>query len=438
MNIVALTWPIFIETLLRSVLGITDIFMLSGYSDLAVSAVGVVSQIIFFIMVISIMVSSGTGILIAQYNGAHQHLKSSQVGLASLILGLGVGLMLSLMIYLSSETIIALFALESDVAIMSNQYLSVTGLFTFNLTFSVVLTTILRSYGYARSPMVINFIAGIVNVIGNYIALYQPFGLPVYGITGVAIATVVSQIIATLLLFLVIRQTDIQFHYRQWRHIPNDVYRKILKIGVMNGGEILSYNLAQIALIYIVVQLGTASLAAYTYAQNITRVTFTFALALGQATQIQTSYFVGKQWLDEIFSRVQKYYLLGVTTSVLAIVVVVLARQPIIALFTEDPEIAALLASLLIGSLLIEAGRVGNLIFISALKGAGDINYTVKMGILIMWGVSVTLGYLLGLHWGLGVLGVWVAIAADEWVRSLTMFARWRSMHWKRYSLVSS
>ncbi|WP_413701996.1 hypothetical protein ACLKMH_10995 [Psychromonas sp. KJ10-10] len=47
MNIVTLTWPIFIEVLLRTALSTTDVFMLSGYSDLAVSAVGVVSQISF-------------------------------------------------------------------------------------------------------------------------------------------------------------------------------------------------------------------------------------------------------------------------------------------------------------------------------------------------------------------------------------------------------
>lgn len=438
MNIVALTWPIFIETLLRSALGVTDVFMLSGYSDLAVSAVGVVSQIIFFLIVISIMVSSGTGILIAQYNGAQQTEQSGQVGLASMILGLSVGIMLSFLMFFGSESIVGVFGLEPDVAKMGVDYFVISGVFTFNLTFSVILTTILRSHGYSRSPMVINLIAGILNIIGNYIALYQPFGLPVYGITGVAIATVFSQVVTTILLIFVLRSTDIQFPFKAWRTIPASIYRQILKIGVMNGGEILSYNLSQIALVYIVVQLGTASLAAYTYAQNITRVTFTFALALGQATQIQTSYFVGKQWLDDIFARVHKYYFVGVVTSITAIGIVILVREPIIRLFTQDPHIASLLATLLIASLLIESGRVGNLIFISALKGAGDVNYTVKMGILIMWGVSVTLGYLLGLHWEVGVLGVWLAIAADEWVRSSIMFIRWRSMHWKRYSLVSS
>lgn len=66
MNIIALTWPIFIETLLRTAINTSDVFMLSSYSDHAVSAVGVISQISFFLIVVSSMVSSGTGILISQ------------------------------------------------------------------------------------------------------------------------------------------------------------------------------------------------------------------------------------------------------------------------------------------------------------------------------------------------------------------------------------
>lgn len=69
MSIVALAWPILIEILLRTALGTSDVFMLSGYSDKAVSAVGVITQITFFLIIVSTFVSSGTGILIARYNG---------------------------------------------------------------------------------------------------------------------------------------------------------------------------------------------------------------------------------------------------------------------------------------------------------------------------------------------------------------------------------
>jgi Na+-driven multidrug efflux pump len=232
-----------------------------------------------------------------------------------------------------------------------------------------------------------------------------------------------------------VRAKKVELPFAAWRDIPRQLYKKIMKIGVMNAGEVLSYNMAQMAIVYFVVQMGTASLAAFTYTQNITRVSFAFALALGQAGQIQTSYFIGKGWVDDILHRVQKYYLVGLAASISIVVSLFIFRYPLIDLFTQDPEIVALVALLIGGSIFVESGRVSNLIFIAALKGAGDIKFPVQMGILSMWGVAVMFAYLLGIHWGYGILGAWIAIGMDEWLRGIVMIRRWRSKVWTRFAL---
>ncbi|MGF1719957.1 MATE family efflux transporter [Vibrio kyushuensis] len=435
MSIVALTWPIFVEILLRTALNTSDVFMLSGYSDKAVSAVGVIGQISFFLIIVSSMVSSGTGILIAQYNGSSRAQDASYVGIASVILSVILGIALSVIAILGAHYFLPLYGLEAQVEQYGYEYLVISGAMTFNLTIGIVLATILRSHGYSRSPMVINLIAGAINVIGNYIALYQPFGIPVYGVEGVAIATVISQVIATGMLWVVLKKKDIELPFHQYKQIPNEIYRKIIKIGGMNAGEVLSYNMAQMAIVYFVVQMGTSSLAAFTYAQNIARIAFAFSLALGQATQIQTGYYVGKGWTDEILTRVQKYFVVGFLASTSLMVAIYFVRFELIHLFTHEPEIVVITASLLTGSILLEAGRVFNLIFISALKATGDIKFPVQMGILSMWGIGVAMSYLFGVHWGYGVLGAWMAIALDEWFRGLIMARRWRKKEWVKFSL---
>lgn len=437
MSIVALTWPIFIEILLRTALSTSDVFMLSSYSDLAVSAVGVISQISFFLIIISMMVSSGTGILIAQYNGANKLNKSSEVGVASVVLAMCVGAFLSLTAFLGASSFIELYGLDQQVAEFGYQYLIITGSLTLFVTIGIVLATILRSHGYSRSPMVINLIAGVLNLVGNYVALYQPFGLLVYGVQGVAIATVTGQIIGTLLLCWDIKRKGIELPFRHWKDIPSSVYKKIINIGSMNAGEMLSYNMAQMTIVYFVVQMGTSSLAAYTYAQNIARLSFAFSLAIGQASQIQTSYFIGKGWIDSILIRVQKYFAVAFLVSTMIASSVYLMRFDLISLFTDHPEITLLTAGLIGGSIILEAGRVFNLVFISSLKGAGDIKFPVQMGILSMWGLGVGFSYVFGLHFGYGVLGAWMAIALDEWFRGLIMARRWRSKAWTKFELTS-
>ncbi|HAS8152259.1 MATE family efflux transporter [Vibrio vulnificus] len=435
MSIVTLAWPILVEILLRTALGTSDVFMLSGYSDKAVSAVGVITQLTFFLIIVSTFVSSGTGILIAQYNGAGRDQDATHVGVASIALSSVIGVILSVLAVLGATHLLPYYGLEAQVEQYAQEYLLISGAMTFNVTIGIVFTTILRSHGYSRSPMTVNLISGVLNIIGNYIALYQPFGLPVYGVQGVAIATVASQLIGTTILGVLLWRSSIDLPMRSLAQVPSVVYKKILKIGGMNAGEVLSYNMAQITIVYFVVQMGTSSLAAFTYAQNIARFSFAFALAIGQATQIQTGYYIGKGWIESITKRVQIYFLVGFASSVTVASTIYFMRDAILTLFTQQPEILMLAGSLVMGSIVLEAGRVFNLIFISALKGAGDIKFPVQMGILSMWGLGVVFSYLLGIHWGYGVFGAWMAIALDEWFRGLIMARRWRSQVWTRYKL---
>ncbi|EKO3829376.1 MATE family efflux transporter [Vibrio harveyi] len=435
MSIVALAWPILVEILLRTALGTSDVFMLSGYSDKAVSAVGVITQLTFFLIIVSTFVSSGTGILIAQYNGAGREKDSVDVGVASVALSVIVGAFLSVLAVIGAVFFLPYYGLEAQVELYAREYLLISGAMTFNVTIGIVFTTILRSHGYSRSPMVVNLISGVFNIIGNYIALYQPFGLPVYGVEGVAVATVVSQVIGTLLLGVILKRSSIELPMSKLKQVPKEVYKKILKIGGMNAGEVLSYNMAQICIVYFVVQMGTSSLAAFTYAQNIARFSFAFALAIGQAAQIQTGYYIGKGWVTSILKRVQIYFLIGFAASTGATCLIYLFHEEILSVFTDQPEILALAGALVMGSIVLEAGRVFNLIFISALKGAGDIKFPVQMGILSMWGLGVVFSYIFGIHMGYGVIGAWMAIALDEWVRGIIMARRWRSQVWTKFKV---
>ena len=98
--------------------------------------------------------------------------------------------------------------------------------------------------------------------------------------------------------------------------------------------------------------------------------------------------------------------------------------------FTSDASIATLGATLLWWTVLLEPGRTFNLVVINGLRAAGDARFPFLAGVgsmaLVLAGGSGWLG--LGLGWGL--VGVWVAYAADEWLRGLIMGWRWASLKW--------
>ena len=76
-------------------------------------------------------------------------------------------------------------------------------------------------------------------------------------------------------------------------------------------------------------------------------------------------------------------------------------------------------------SLLLEPGRTFNIVVINSLRATGDARFPLLMGLISMWGIAIPLAWFLGLHLGWGLVGIWLAIAADEWTRGLSMYWRW-------------
>ncbi len=118
------------------------------------------------------MVSSGTGILIAQYNGASRT-KRALMGVASIILAIVTGMLLSIIAVLGAEYFIPLYQLEAQVEQYAQEYLFISGT---HLQCNDRCGSSPRFYVamVIRTSMVINLIAGVINVFGNYCALYQP------------------------------------------------------------------------------------------------------------------------------------------------------------------------------------------------------------------------------------------------------------------------
>ena len=87
-------------------------------------------------------------------------------------------------------------------------------------------------------------------------------------------------------------------------------------------------------------------------------------------------------------------------------------------------------ALILVIELLLQPARTGNLVIISALRASGDSVFPVMIGIKIMWGVLVPLAYALGIVMEFGLVGIWIAMLIDEWIRACLMFFRWKNKRW--------
>ena len=438
-SIVQLIWPLLVENLLRTSLMSVDTLMLSHYSDKAVAAMSLISQIAFFILLVYMMISVGASILLAQILGAGRRHEAELIGVASLVLMLGLALTLSVITFFLAKPVIGLFHVEPVVAQYAQQFLQIYGGLSTFMALNIAQASIIRVWGYPRAPMWVNTGCLLLTVGGNALCLFGLFGFPVLGIVGVASSTVFSQVVACFVFHWIIkRKTNINLRLPDVKRIPGSVYRSMLKVGVPTVGENLSYNVSQIAILTMVAQMGTMALTAYGIVISLLRYVFMPGVSIGSGTQLKVGYLVGAGRHDEATHRVYRYFGVGVLISLVLVTPVVFWRQPILGVFTQNGPLLSLAASVLFVALIHEPARNFNTIIIPALKGAGDIRFPAYVGVVSMWGIGVFGAWILGLKVGLGLVGVWIAMAADEWIRGLIMFWRWRSGAWKLCSLVSS
>lgn len=435
-GLLALVWPIFLEQLLQMLMGSIDTIMLSQVSDEAVAAVGVATQVYTLATFLFGFVATGASVLIVQAIGAKRHSQVGEVSVAALSLNLLVSVAISGVLAVFAEPLLRLFKLSEELIKYGVPYLAIVGASSFLTSLIVTIGVIMRGHGFVREAMVASVIMNIFNVIGNYVALFEPFGLPVFGTEGVAIATVISRFIGLVMLFILFykRLPDL-LPYQNGIRCTRQYALPILRIGIPSAGEYISYNASQVVITSFVAILGTAALATKIYTQNLTMFIFLFSVSIGQATQILVGRLIGAQQSEDAYRTCLKSLKISLVITFGVSVIMFTFAQSLLGLFTNDPLVLETGRTLMLLTLLLEAGRTFNIVLIGSLNAAGDVRFPVVVGIISMWGLSVPLSYVFGISLGFGLAGIWWAFIIDEWLRGLLMLWRWRSRSWQRIEL---
>jgi putative MATE family efflux protein len=302
----------------------------------------------------------------------------------------------------------------------------------------LTVSAVLKSHGYTRDTMYITIGMNIINVIGNYLCIFGPFGLPVLGVPGVAGVTVVVRFIAlTVMSILLFRKVKLPLARDIFRPVKQHVVG-LLKIGVPSAGENLSYNISQLVVTSFIAMIGTTALVTRIYSMNVMYYIMLLSIAVGQGTQILVARMIGAGEIHQAYRRGLNSLYIGMISSFVMAIVFNLIGKPLLGLFTDDPSIISLGMKLLMLSLILEPGRAFNIILISSLRAVGDVQFPVYMAILSMWGICVPVSYLLGIHYGMGLIGVFIGFILDEWVRGLCMLWRWRRRGWQNNATIQA
>lgn len=435
----SLTWPIFFEFVLRMLLSNVNVIMLSGYSDKAVAAVGVSAQITNMILTLFMVTSTGTGIIISQYLGAGDRQTAKRAINLSVFINLLFGIFMSILLVLLARPILELMNLSGEILDYGSQYLHIVGGALFLQALITTISVVARNFGKPKFALYVAFIINILNIAGSYTVLYRPFGLPSYGIAGVAVSLVTSTFIGLLLmLWYLYRRLDLRLSLKELFPFPAKLFTQVLKIGIPSATESIFFTATQTIATTIATIIGAEALAARIYLQNIIPFVYILAVSIGMATQVIVGHLVGAGKTDEANRESMKSLKYGIISNTSTSLLLLLLRIPIISLYTKDAAIIKIAALILTIDICVEIGRSFNNILAGALRGAGDAGYTMKMAVISMGIIDIPLCYILGIWLKLGLVGIWIAFALDEWYRGIMFYRRWKSNKWKQKGIVGN
>jgi MATE family multidrug resistance protein len=410
----ALAFPIIVGQVSQMLMGLTDSVMIgrTGTVPLAASAFGGNIFNVFYILGIGLMMP--VAVFVARARGASRPMDCAEYLRHGVALAFGFGLLETVVLMVLSVKL-GWFRQPPEV-------LAVVNPFFVLISFSIVPALVylaLRQFAEAMGrpwvPMFIMLGSVGLNAGLNWIFIYGHLGAPALGLTGAGIATLLSRIIGTLVLFTWLR-LDLELKRAlpsRWRlSLSGKHLHEMLHLGLPAAGGLLFESGAFAAAGVMMGWLGTVPLAAHQIAISCASMTFMFALGLSIAVGMRVSAALGAGEHARLRPIGFSALGLGVMLALVFTGVFLLAGRMVAEGFVRDPAVVTLAAQLLVVAGIFQLVDGAQVIGSAALRGLGDVKIPALLTFVAYWVVAIPGGYLFGVRGGFGAMGIWGALAA--------------------------
>ena len=435
-GILSLSWPLIITFGIGVFQPMMDSWFLSRTSESAAAGVGALMPILGTIFM-AIQASSQAGASIAsQFMGAnansHARTTITMVILGSILLGFSM----TLLVLPSSHWIVGAMGLSGDTAKFGVEFLQVVCFgFLFRAS-QTTLTALIATHGLTIWNLIGNAITIVFNILLNIVFLEGLFGIPQMHVKGVALATALSWAFSSLVLWLVlrykIRHKTKMTEVKRSRAILGDWIR----IGLPAAAEPVSFQLFQVFITAMTVHLGTLAVTAKVFSANFAMFAIILGVGLGNGNQILVAHLVGAHDYKKSNRRTFQSLFASSSAGFVVALIVALCGPHLMRLYTDNPDVIALGSACLWCDVILQPFKSANVILTGSLRAAGDSKFPAIVGSLMMWTLGAGTALFLAFVLDLGLIGLWLGMASDEFYRSCANLWRWKSGRWKAATVI--
>lgn len=440
-----LSLPVILANGLQSLTNITNLYFAGKLGPVEIAAIGMSNSVNMLILVAFMSITAASMALAAQAKGSRNEHDLSRVAHQSISLGVIMWLVLGTLGILFAEPILSFLNSGGDpLAVeLGTQYLQIMFAGIIFMVLNLTVSSLMQGAGDTVTPLWIAVGMNIINVFLNYAFIFGFGPIPAMGVPGAALGTVLSRGIAAAAGIVIMYSGHNVVRLGLGSYRPNmAAFREILSIGIPSGLQGIVRNTSQLLVIRIVTATaaGTLGASALSVGLQVESLAFMPGLAISIAATSVVGQALGAWNKREARLRGDASILLGMLVmSLIAIPLAIWAPQ-VMRLF--DPTANEILHAAGTSYIRINAAVLPFLAYAmianGALRGAGDTTPGMWGAILSRWIIVVPIAWYLALQIGMGVDGVWYALAIGTIFQAGFVFWNWQSPRWLRISLEKS
>ncbi|TCP62140.1 MATE family efflux transporter [Baia soyae] len=424
--VLSLAWPAIIENSLQTLVGFVDTLFVSKLGLIEVSAIGITQTILQVYFAVFMAIGVGSTSLIAKAIGANDIQKAQTVAKQSVLLSVWIGVIFGIVTLFVAEPLLRAFGAESSVLEQGVIYLRFVAVPSIVISLMFGLGSLLRGAGDTVSPMKAGIWMNVIHLVLDYIFIFGLGPIPELGVTGAAIATVLSRIVGIILLWKHLQKskTNIGKGWSKGWKSDRSILKTIAHISTPAAIERLIMRFGQVLYFGVILSLGTYTFAAHQIAGNIE--SFSYLPGYGFAIAVAT--LVGQSLGAKKIKDAWQYG--WIATGICAVIMGLLGIFEFFGggwcaqFFTTDTSVIQQVELALKIDAFKEIPLAIVLVLTGALNGAGDTKGPMISTTIGIWVVRFVGVYVLAIWLGWGLPGVWVAILLDNVLRAIFLGLR--------------
>lgn len=436
-DVFVLSVPLFVELFMQIMIGNINQFMLAPLGTEPAAAVGNALQILNIVTIALSAMGTASTVLVTRVLGKSSATsKVSEIATVALVVNIGLAAVMTAVLFLFWPQFFSWLHIDGSITGMASSFLLIVGSTTVVQGAFFAFTALLRSYARGADVMKASLVMNAVNIAASAALIGGVGFVPALGVEGAAIANVIARVVGLVVACrLVLRHTDVRMRARYLRPFPWKTLRSMLGVGIPSSGEQMNYDLAQIVILSFINVLGTTVVTVKVYCSMIAGIAYLYSIALSQATQIVLGYLFGAGRFDAVARRVWVADLIAVALTTCVSTLIWANADAVFGLFTADPTVHELGRQVLLVEIFLGVGRALNIVMVKALIAVGDVKTPVTVNVVSSWIFAVGGGYVLGIGLGWGIVGMWIAMCVDEWLRGGFLIATFARGGWRQRAI---